>query len=189
MIPRDSGGRSILFPVKEGSTSLATWSPSSKRVNGNKPPRARNILPPAARSPLLKTPTGSTGPASSLGTLTHVHQATSAPVVQERDPTLRNGPVVTPRPPARSAGRYFRGSTEESRLSSNRNSSEPSAPSGAARAASCGFTPKSDKTTTRAPVGSDSSCSRGRAFPEGDATGPKCRELLFSDGDIADPYF
>ena len=99
VFPRDCRGRSILFSIKEGSTSLATSSPSSKRTNGNEPPRARNILTPA-RAPLLKTPKGPAGPALSLGTLAHVHQAASAPEVHERYPTLRNGPVVTPRPPA-----------------------------------------------------------------------------------------
>ena len=111
VFPRYSSGRSILFPVKEEPTSLATSSLSSKRVNGNEPPRAYYIFP-LARAPLSKTPTGSTGPAPSLGTLTHVHQATSAPVARDRDPTLRNGPVVTSRPPDRSAGRYSREDTE-----------------------------------------------------------------------------
>ena len=85
-----------------------------------------------------------------------MHQATSTPVTQDRDPTRRNGPVVTPRPPARSAGHYSRENTEDSRLSSSSNNSEPPAPSGAVRAVSCDFTPKSDKATTRPPVGSDS---------------------------------
>ena len=110
VFPRDSIGRSILFPIKEDPTSLATSSLSSKRANGNEPPRAR-ILFSLALALLSKTPTGSTGPASSLGTLTYVHQATSAPVAQDRDPTPCNGPVVTPRSPARSAGRYSREDT------------------------------------------------------------------------------
>ena len=151
--PRDSSGRSIPFPIKEEPTSLSTSSLSSKRANGNEPPRARNLFP-LARAPFSKTPTGSTGPAPSLGTLTHVHQATSAPVVQDRDSTLRNGPVVTPRPPDRSAGRYSREDTEESRLSSSSISSEPPVPSGAVRAVPCEFSPKSDKAKTRPPVGS-----------------------------------
>ena len=156
VFPRDSIGRSILFPFEEEPTTLATSSLSPKRTNGNEPPRARNLFP-LARAPLSKTPTGSTGPAPSLGTLTHVHQAASAPVAQDRDPTLRNGPVVMPRPPARSAaGRYSRKDTEESRLSSSSNSSEPPAPSGAVEAVPCAFTPKSDKATTRPPVGSGS---------------------------------
>ena len=155
VFPRDSSGRSILFPIKEGPTSLATSSLSSKRANGNEPPRAR-IFFPLARAPLSKMPTGPTGPAPSLGTLTHVQQATSAPVAQDRDSRLRNGPVVTPRPPARSAGRYSREDTEESRLSSTSNSSEPSAPSGAVREVPRDFTPTSGKATTRPPVGSGS---------------------------------
>ena len=155
VFPFDSSGRSILFPIKEEPTSSATSSLSSKRANGNEPPRVRNLFP-LIRAPLSKTPTGSTGPAPSLGTLTHVHQATSAPVAQDRGPTLRNGPVVTPRPPARSAGCYSREDTEESRLSSSSNS-EPPAPSDAVRALPCGFTPNSEKVTTRPPVGS---CSR-----------------------------
>ena len=155
VFPRDSSGRSTLFPIKEEPTSVSTSSLSSKRTTRNEPPRARNLFP-LARAPLSKTPTGSTGPAPSLGTLTHVHQATSAPVAQDRDPTLRNGPVVTPRPPTRSAGCYSRKDTEESRLSSSSNSSEPPAPSGAVRAVPCDFTLKSDKATTRPPVGSSS---------------------------------
>ena len=113
------------------------------------------MLPPA-RSPLTKTPTGSAGPAPSSRTLTHVHHAASLPVEQVEEPTLRDGPVVTPRPPARSAGRYSRKSTEESHLSSSGSSLEPPAPSGAARAASGGYSPKSDGDTTRETVGPDS---------------------------------
>ena len=79
VFPRDRSGRSILFPIKEEPTSLATSSLSSKRANGNEHPRARNLFP-LAQAPLSKTPTGSTDPAPSSGTLTHVHQATSAPV-------------------------------------------------------------------------------------------------------------
>ena len=95
-------------------------------------------------------------PASSLSTLTHVHQATSAPVVQEGDLTLRNRPVVTPRPPARPAGRYSREHTEELRHSLRKNNSEPPAPSGARRTLCCNFTPKSDKAATRKTMGLDS---------------------------------
>ena len=152
---RDCSGRSTLFPIKEEPTGSATSSPSSKRANENEPPRPRNVLP-LARAPLSKMPTGSTGPVPSLGTLTHVHQATSAPVAQDLNPTQRNEPVVTPRPPARSAGRYSREDTEESRLSSSGNSFEPSAPSGAVRAVPCDFTPKGVTATTRSPVGSGS---------------------------------
>ena len=91
---RDNSGRSILFSIKEESTRLATSSPLSKRHNGKEPPRVKTLLP-LARAPLQKTPTGSTDPAPSFNTLTHVFQATSVPVAQEEDPTLRDGPVVT----------------------------------------------------------------------------------------------
>ena len=96
---RDSSGHCVLFSFKEESTRLATSSPFSKRPNGKGPPRVTQVLP-LARAPLTKTPIGSTGPASSSSMLSHVLQATSAPVVQEEDPTLRDGPLVTPRPPA-----------------------------------------------------------------------------------------
>ena len=155
MSPRDSSGRSIFYPIKEEPTSLVTSSLSSQKANGKDPPRARNLFP-LARAPPPKTPTRSTGPAPSLGTLTHVHQSTSAPVAHDLDPTLRNGPVVTPRTSARSAGRYSLENTEESRLSSSINSSEPPVLSSAVRAVPCDFTPKSDKTTARPPVGSGS---------------------------------
>ena len=98
--------------TKEEPTTIATYSPSSKRAKGNEPTRAGNIFP-LARIALPKTPVGSTEPAPSLGTPTHVHQTTSAPVAQDRDPTLRNGPVVTTRPPARLARCYPREDTGE----------------------------------------------------------------------------
>ena len=99
MFARENSGRSVLFSIKDESTRLATSSPFSKRDNGKESPWVK-ILLPLPRAPLQKTPTGSTDLASSLNTLTHVFQATSAPVAQEEDPTLRDGPVVTPRPPA-----------------------------------------------------------------------------------------
>ena len=99
VLARDNSGRSFLFSIKEESTRLANSSPFSKRHNGKEPPRVKPLLP-LPRAPLQKTPTGSTDPASSFNTLTHVFQATSAPVAQKKDPTLRDGPVVTPRPPA-----------------------------------------------------------------------------------------
>ena len=77
---------------------------------------------------------------------------------QVEEPTLRDGPVVTPRPLARSTGRYSRRSTEGSLLSSIRSSFEPPAPSGAVRAASCDFLPKSEGDTTRETVGPASHC-------------------------------
>ena len=95
----DNSGRSVLFFIKEESTRFATSSPFSKRHNGKEPPRVNPLLP-LARAPLQKTPTGPTDPASSSNTLTHVFQAMSAPVAREEDPTLRDRPVVTPRPPA-----------------------------------------------------------------------------------------
>ena len=120
---------------------------SGARVGGN-------ICP--TRAPLMKTPTGSAGPAPSSRTLTYVHQVASLPVEQVEELTLRDGPVVTPRPPARSAGRYCRRSTHESHLSSSRSRLEPRAPSGAVRAASGDFSPKSDGDTARETVGPDS---------------------------------
>ena len=125
---------------------------------------------PPTRAPLMKAPTESAGPAPSSRTLTHLHQAASLPVEQVEEPTLRCGPEVTPRPPARSAGRYCRTSTEGSLLSSSRSSFEPPAHSGAVRASSCDFSPKSDGDTTRQTVGPDSDrdleawCSRTRTL-------------------------
>ena len=152
---RDGSGRFIIFLTNDQPTSSDTSSLTFMRANGKEAPRARNLFP-LARAPLSKTPTGSTGPAPSLRTLTHMHQATFAPVAQDRDSTLRNGPVVTPRPPARLAGRYCREDTEESRLLSTSNSSGPPVPSGAVRAVPCDFTPERDKATTRPSVGSGS---------------------------------
>ena len=128
------------------------------------------MLWPPTRASLLKTPTGSAGPASSSRSLTHVHQAASSPVEQKEESTLRHGPVVTPRPPARPAGRYSRKSTEESHLSSSRSSLEPPPHLGAVRAGSCDFSPKSEGNTTRETVSSDSHrapeawCSRTRTL-------------------------
>ena len=99
VFPRDSSGRSILFPIKEESSRLATSFPFFKRANAKEPLRVGPMLPPT-RSPLTKTSTGATSPAPSSRTLTHVHQAASLPVEQVEEPTLRDGPVVTPRPPA-----------------------------------------------------------------------------------------
>ena len=96
---RDSSGCSVPFSIKEESTRLGTLFSFSKRPDGKEPPRVKLLWPPA-RAPLQKTPTGSMGSASSSSTLTHVLQATSAPVVQEEDPTLSDGPAVTPRPSA-----------------------------------------------------------------------------------------
>ena len=121
VLPRDSSGRSILFPIKEESSRLPTSFAFSKRANGKEPPRVGPMLPPTGAA-LSKTPIGATSPAPSSHTLNHVHQAASPAVDQVEKPTLRDGPVVTPRPPARSAGRYSRKPTEESLLSSSRSS-------------------------------------------------------------------
>ena len=99
MFARDNSGRSVLFSIKGESTRLATSSPFSKRQNGKEPPRVKTLLP-LAQALLQKTPTEPTYPASSFNTLTHVFQATSSPVLQEEDRTLRDRQVVTARPPA-----------------------------------------------------------------------------------------
>ena len=147
MFPRDSSGRSSLFPIKEESV---TSSPFSKRPNGKEPSRV-GLLLPLTRAPLPKTPTGSAGPASSSRTLTHVCQAASVPVEQEEEPTLRDEPVVTPRLPVRSAGRYSRKSMEESHFSSSRSSLEPPTHSGAVRAASRDFLRRAKVTRGQKP--------------------------------------
>ena len=136
VFPRDSSGRSILFPIKEVSETSATSSPFSKRSNGKKPSRVgRNLLP--TRAQLMKTPTGSAGPDPSSSSLTHVHQVASIPVEQVEELTLRDGP----RPPARSGGRHSGKSTNESHFSSSRSRLEPPAPFGTVRAASSNFSP------------------------------------------------
>ena len=109
---RESSGRSILFPIKEESSRLATSLPFSKRANAKEPSRVGRMLP-TTQAPVMKMPTRSAGPASSSRRLTHVHQAASLPLEQVEERALRDGPVVTPRPPARSAGRSSRNSTEE----------------------------------------------------------------------------
>ena len=96
MFPRDINGRCILFPIKEESSRLATSFLFSDRANGKEPSRVGLTLP-TTRAPLMKTPTGSAGPAPSSRTLTHVHQAASVPVAQVEELTMRDGPVVTPR--------------------------------------------------------------------------------------------
>ena len=111
VFPRDCNGRSIVFHVKEELTRLATSSTFSKRAIGKESSRVGIMLPPT-RAPFLKTPSGSAGSDSSSRTLTHVHQAASLPVEQGEEPTLRDGPVVSPRPPGRSDGRRSCKSTE-----------------------------------------------------------------------------
>ena len=150
--PRDSSERSIIFPIKEESSRLATSSPFSKRPSGQEPSRVGLLLPPT-RAPLLKTSTGSAGPPSSSRTLTHVHRAVSVPVEQEEEPTLPDGPAMTPPPPVRSTGRYG-AKMRKNRISHQRRSSlELPAPPGAVKAASCDFSPKSEGNTMRETVG------------------------------------
>ena len=100
---------------------------------------------------------------------------------------MRDGPVVTPRSPALSAGRYSRKFTEESRLSSSRSSSEPLS----LRAHLEQFLaiirqrakmPRREKPWVRTRV-----VLPRPGVPEGDNTGPKCRGLVLPEGDIADP--
>ena len=155
VFPRNRGGGSTLFLIKEESSRLATSSPVSKRPNGKEPSRVGPMLSPT-QAPLMKTPTGSTDPAPSSRTLTHAHDAASLPVEQVEEPTPRGRPVVTLRPPARSAGHDSGKSTDESHLSSSRSSVEPPAPTGAVRAASCYLSPKREGDKTRETVGSDS---------------------------------
>ena len=99
VFPRDRRGRSILFPIKEESSRLATSFPVSKRANGKEPLRVGPMQPPT-RAPLMKTPTGSASPVPSSRTLTYVHYSASLPVEQVEQPILRDGPMVTPRSPA-----------------------------------------------------------------------------------------
>ena len=141
VFPCDSSGRSILFPIKEEPRKLATSSPFSKSPNGKEPSWVRRLLPPTGAL-LPETGRGSAGPPSSSRTRTHVQRAGSVPVEQEEEPTMTDGPVVTQRPRVRSTGRYCRKSTEESHLSSSRSSVEPTARSGAVRAASRDLSPK-----------------------------------------------
>ena len=128
----------LFFLIMEESTRLATSFPFSKRPDGNEPSRVGLLLLPT-RAPLLKMSTGSAGPPSCSRALTHVYRAASVPVEQEGEPTRPDGPVVTPRPPVRSTGRYSSKYTGLSHLSSSRSCSEPRAPPGAVGAASCGF--------------------------------------------------
>ena len=133
VFPRDSSGHSYPFSHQGGVVEISYLVPHL-RANENEPARVGPMLP-QTRAPLMKTPTGSAGPGLSSRTLTHVRHAASLPVKQVEQPTLRQGPVVTPRPPARSAGRYSPKSKEESHLSSRTSSLKPPAPSGAVRAA------------------------------------------------------
>ena len=84
--PRNIGGRSTLFAVKEEPTRLATSSPFPSRSAGRKPPSVDNLAPPTG-GPLLKASTGSAGPVSPSRMLTHVRSAPSATVEQEKPDT------------------------------------------------------------------------------------------------------
>ena len=63
------------------------------------------------------------------------------------EPTLPDVPVVAPRPPVRSTEPYSRKSTVELRLSSGRSGSDPPAPSGGVRAASCAICRQRERGT------------------------------------------
>ena len=118
----DSSGRSVFYFPSRGFDQicyLVSLLPKAQRK------RASSRKKHYCHLPEPRAPEDDHRPASSFSTKTHMFQATSAPVVDEEDPTLRDGPVVTPRPPAGLAGRYSRKFTQESRLSLNRNSSEP----------------------------------------------------------------
>ena len=86
--PRTSGGRYILFPVKEEPTRIATSSPFPSWSAGRKPPRVENLVPPTGGL-LLKASIGSAGPRSPSRTLTHVRSAPSATAEQEKPDTAR----------------------------------------------------------------------------------------------------
>ena len=150
-----------LYPVShQGGVNKISYLVSLLQEAQRKRASRVDILLPPTRAPLLRTPAGSAAPASSTSTLTHVLQTTSVPLEQKDTPTLRDGPVVTPQPPTRLAGRYSRKITDESHLSSNRSNSESPAPSGAVRATSCNFSPKSEEDTRREAVGLDSHRAR-----------------------------
>ena len=69
MFARDSSGRSFYFlPYQEGVHKISYLVSLLKEARQKNPPRVKTLLPPA-RAPLQKTPTGSTGPASSSSTL------------------------------------------------------------------------------------------------------------------------
>ena len=164
--PRNSGGRSTLFPIKEEPTRLDASSPFPRRSAGRKPPPVDNLVPTIG-GPLLKASTGSAGPISSSRTLTYVRSAPSATVEQAKPDTARraSGDSTT-------SGQINRSiippKAQESQLSSSRTDSEPPAPpglwqkpSGEARASSGHFSPVSDGDTRPGSVGSDSSRAPG----------------------------
>ena len=98
MFTRDSSGRSILFPIKEESSRLATSFPYSKRANGKEPPRVGPMSPPTrAHEDAYRV-------CKPCFVFTHANPRASGNVdnivEQVEKPTLPDGPVVTPRPPA-----------------------------------------------------------------------------------------
>ena len=121
--PRNSGGRSTLFPVEEEPTRLATSSPFPRRSAGRKPFPVDNLVPPTG-GPLLKASTGSAGPVSPSRTLSHVRSAPSATMEQGKTDTARrvSGDSTT-------SGQINRSNipptAEESQFSSSRTGSEP----------------------------------------------------------------
>ena len=164
--PRNSDGRSTLFPVEEEPTRLVTSSPFPNRPVGRKPSPVDHLLPPTG-GPLLKAATGSAGPLSPSRTLTHVHSAPSATVKQEKPDTARRASDDSA-----TSGQINRSmllsKAEESQLSPSRTGSEPPAPLGlrqgpswAARAPSVHFSPMSDGPTRPGSVGPDSSRAPG----------------------------
>ena len=84
--PRNNGGRSTLFPIKEESTRLLPCLPSRPGLQEGTP--VDTLFPPT-RAPFLKSCTGSAGPLSSSRTPLHMHSAPSAPVEQEKLDTAR----------------------------------------------------------------------------------------------------
>ena len=160
MFPRDRCGRSILLPIKEESTRLTTSSPFSKRPKWRRVFSGGSFVATHSR-PAPEDAYRVCWPCF-VFTLTHVLQTTSVPMEQKEEPTQRDVPIVPPRPPARSAGRYPRKLTGKPYLASSRSGLEPSTSSVAVRAVSCAFSPTSGEPTRRETLGSDSHCA-----PEG----------------------
>ena len=85
---RNCGGRSTLFPVREGSTRLATSPPFPSRPIGRKPSPVGTLSPPTGAL-LLMASIGSAGPLSPSRTLPHVRSASSVTVEQEKSDTAQ----------------------------------------------------------------------------------------------------
>ena len=146
--PRNSGGRSTLFPVKEEPTRLATSPPFPSRSAGGKPYPVDNLVPPTG-GPHFEASTGSAGSLSFSRTLTHVRHASSAIVEQEKPDTARraSGDSTTSSQINRS---IIPPKAEQSQLLSSRMGRAPcppglrQRPSGGARVPSGHFSPMSD---------------------------------------------